>query len=215
MIIFHILSVSHKNSYSELCITFDDVNRAVREAIYSLNFERPPNIDSLEPPPEEIGMTGELTQQVTRNLADRFQLSHDEILNALPLIDMARTVLWPHCPAHVKPMHCEIERYRTFTAHCNNLENPSWGAANTPFVRYLPPVYSDGIDGLRESVVPGRELPHPRMVIKSVHRDIDLPDSDMTIMFMSWGQFIDHDLALAMPPRRKLLLFSAQTFFSS
>jgi len=46
---------------------------------------------------------------------------------------------------HMKPIPCMVERYRTYTAHCNNLKNPSWGAANTPFVRYLPPVYSDGM----------------------------------------------------------------------
>lgn len=74
----------------------------------------------------------------------RFDLSHDEILNGLPLIDLSRTNFWPYCPGHVKPIPCPIERYRTITAHCNNLKNPSWGAANTPFVRYLPPVYSDG-----------------------------------------------------------------------
>ena len=38
-----------------------------------------------------------------------------------------------------------MERFRTYTGHCNNIENPSWGAANTAFVRYLPPVYSNGI----------------------------------------------------------------------
>ncbi|UXI17277.1 hypothetical protein NH340_JMT03220 [Sarcoptes scabiei] len=107
-------------------------------------YSRPENIDSLEPPPEEIAQTAEVIQEATRLLAHRFELSFDEILNALPLIDMSRTIFWPHCPAHVKPMTCKLERYRTYTAHCNNLENPSWGATNTPFVRFLPPVYSDG-----------------------------------------------------------------------
>ena len=34
-----------------------------------------------------------------------------------------------------------------------------------------------------------------------VHADFDRPSTDMTILVMSWGQFLDHDLALAMPPR--------------
>ena len=74
----------------------------------------------------------------------RFKLSPDEILNGLPLIDLSRTTFWDECPAHVKPIPCTIERYRTLTGHCNNLKTPSWGAVFTPFVRYLPPVYSNG-----------------------------------------------------------------------
>lgn len=100
-------------------------------------------------------------------------------------------------------MVCKVERYRTPTAHCNNVKNPSWGAVYTPFVRYLPPVYSDGIDGLRESVMKhkGGKLPHPRLVTRTVHKDVDDPSTDMTILFMSWGQLIDHDMTMAMPPR--------------
>ena len=188
-----------------MCITFEDVNFAIRRSMQNLKYTKPNRIDNLEPPPEDIAQTAEVIQEATRMLANYYKLSHDEILNGLPLIDMSRTIFWPHCPAHVKPMKCEVQRYRTMTAHFNNLENPSWGAVNTAFVRYLPPVYSNGIDGLRPSTIRGRSLPHPRMVIRSVHRDQDRPSTGMTIMFMSWGQFIDHDLALAMPPRCKFL----------
>lgn len=87
---------------------------------------------------------------VVFSLFIRFELSYDEILNALPLIDMSRTIFWPHCPGHVKPINCRMERFRSYTGHCNNLENPSWGAANTAFVRYLPPVYSNGNDDYLE-----------------------------------------------------------------
>ena len=131
-------------SYNELCITYGDVDMAVDEAMRVRRYTRPNGIDSTEPPPEQIAETAEVIQQTTRILAKRFKLSHDEILNGLPLIDMSRTIFWPHCPMHVKPMTCQVQRYRTYTAHCNNLQNPSWGAANTAFVRYLPPVYSDG-----------------------------------------------------------------------
>lgn len=36
-------------------------------------------------------------------------------------------------------------KYRTFNGSCNNLEIPTWGAANTPFLRLLNAEYSDGI----------------------------------------------------------------------
>jgi len=34
---------------------------------------------------------------------------------------------------------------RTLTAECNNLEHPYWGASNTPFARWLPAQYENGI----------------------------------------------------------------------
>ncbi|XP_046917513.2 peroxidase isoform X2 [Dermatophagoides farinae] len=190
-----------EEAQNQICITYDDVNGAVEKAMRIRRYVRPNNIDNLEPPPEQIAETAEVIQEATKILAYRFELSYDEILNALPLIDMSRTIFWPHCPGHVKPINCRMERFRSYTGHCNNLENPSWGAANTAFVRYLPPVYSNGIDGYRKSVMKGRKLPHPRLVTRMVHADFDHPSTDMTILVMSWGQFLDHDLALAMPPR--------------
>jgi peroxidase len=128
-------------------------------------------------------------------------LSPDEILKGLPLIDLTRTNLWDECPGFVKPIPCTVERYRTFTGHCNNLKHPTWGATYTPFVRNLPPVYADGIQAPRVSIVDGSKLPSPRLVTSTVHQDHNNPDSSLTIMLMSWGQFIDHDLTLAASPK--------------
>lgn len=74
----------------------------------------------------------------------RFQLSPDEILKGLPLIDLSRTKIWDECPGFFKPIPCTIERFRTYNGLCNNLKHPTWGATFTPFVRNLPPMYADG-----------------------------------------------------------------------
>jgi hypothetical protein len=60
-----------------------------------------------------------------------------------------------------------------------------------------------GIQAPRVSVVDKGELPNPRLVTSIVHRDVDQPSNELTILIMSWGQFIDHDVALAAPPRGK------------
>ena len=224
------------------------MTRAVQLAKNRRSYVRPQGMDTLEPPLKSIEMSGELSLSVTRILAEQFELSPDEILNGLPLMDMSRTNLWPECPAHVKPMPCVVSRYRTFTGHCNNLKNPSWGAAFTPFVRYLPPVYANGkhtsklilisfllescfyellksyeatlsndllsclgIDAPRASVVDGSALPSPRLITQAVHRDHDHPQGHLSILLMSWGQFIDHDLTLAAPPRGQLIKFKSIT----
>ena len=97
---------------------------------------------------------GEVSMATTQILADQFDLSNDELLNGLPLIDMSKTKFWSICPLLVKQdIKCELSRFRTQTGHCNNLKHPTWGAAMTPFARYLPPVHPDGIWIPRKSIV--------------------------------------------------------------
>lgn len=41
---------------------------------------------------------------------------------------------------------CFHRRYRTMDGTCNNLQNPTWGAANTAFNRLLPAIYENGFN---------------------------------------------------------------------
>lgn len=194
-----------------VCITYDDVNRAIVEAKRNRNFSTPPmtEIESIEPSLPVVAQLGELNQEVTKLLAQKFDLSADEILNGLPLIDMSRTEFWSICPLMVRPIRCDPSgRFRAFTGHCNNLMNPTWGAAQTPFVRYAAPQHPDGIQAERASALDGSPLPSPRLVTSMIHRDHDQPSSDLSLLIMVWGQVIDHDVALAAPPRGK---YSAAT----
>lgn len=189
-----------------ICISYLDVENAIREARQSRKFKviESSEINSIEPSVPTIAEIGELNQEVSRILALKFDLSADEILNGLPLIDMSRTSFWQICPLMVRPIQCDPSgRFRSFTGHCNNLKNPSWGAAQTPFVRYLAPRHPDGIQMERSSVVDGSPLPSPRLVTSRVHRDHDQASSDLSLLIMVWGQIIDHDVALAAPPRGK------------
>ena len=36
------------------------------------------------------------------------------------------------------------DKYRTFNGSCNNLQNPNWGAALTPFYRLMNADFNDG-----------------------------------------------------------------------
>lgn len=189
-----------------ICITYKDVNKAIALAKQRRKFSQVPDdeINSIEPSVPVIAKLGELNQEVTKILQQTFDLSSDEILNGLTLIDMSRTDFWPLCPLMVRPIRCDpAGRFRSFTGHCNNLQHPAWGAAQTPFVRYLAPKHPDGIQQERVSVVDGSPLPSPRLITSLVHRDHDQPSSDLSLLIMVWGQVIDHDVALAAPPRGK------------
>lgn len=336
----------------QACISYKHIDKAIEEAKHKLKFreltkkrkkqamtlQRPiPPFEvihsSLEPPEDLIAAIGEINMAATQIIADQFDLSNDELLNGLPLIDMSKTKFWPICPLLVKgqEIKCELSRFRTHTGHCNNLKHPTWGAAMTPFARYLPPVHPDGIwvprksivtemtfdfsrvpppppppppvglhshlkpifehegphfrgghqqemaaagsvqfvqhaqqptnrldlaigqsahssilhqplDGLVPSIMDGEkiidshfqringkpgasagvpleasssqndhsldrrktrrvgmpsELPSARLVTSIIHRDVDLPSHDFSILFMSWGQMLDHDMTRA------------------
>lgn len=327
----------------QACISYKQIDKAVEQAMHKLKFRdfakqrkklvqqqlgqsgkpvAPLDVihTSLEPPEELIAAIGEINMAATQIIADKFDLSNDELLNGLPLIDMSKTKFWQICPLLVhQDIKCEFARFRSHTGHCNNMKHPTWGAAMTPFARYLPPVHPDGIwlprksivseitfelsQGHRESVQspsvifpvfssdsmtprqrlaelkadhsdhsadddelaragsvqfvsharledsPQRvqaaplehyqeshrpnqgflasnslvgaklsgqesqnrvhkstgkshalELPSARLVSSVVHRDVDLANHDFSILFMSWGQLLDHDMSRAAQP---------------
>lgn len=189
-----------------VCITYEHINEAIEEAKRRRNFrlsdELMEAIQSIEPTPPFISQLGELNLETVKVLKERFDLSPDEISEGLPLVDMSRTNFWPLCPLMVKPIKCDpTGRFRSFTGHCNNLDNPTWGASQTPFVRYLPPRHPDGIEEFRRSVVDEMPLPPARLVSSSVHRDADEPSGDLSLFIMVFGQVVDHELTQAAPPR--------------
>ncbi|KAK2166056.1 hypothetical protein LSH36_43g07001, partial [Paralvinella palmiformis] len=91
--------------------------------------------------------------------------------------------------------NCHINKYRSLDGSCNNLQHPIWGRSFIPFRRYLPPVYADGLQSFRESVI-GGPLPNARLISFNVAEDRDIPDHIQTVMLMQWGQFVDHDVTL-------------------
>ncbi|XP_041705761.1 eosinophil peroxidase [Coregonus clupeaformis] len=98
---------------------------------------------------------------------------------------------------------CLSERYRSFTGECNNRQHPKWGAANTPYSRWLPPEYED-VRGVPRGWDPEHTyynytLPPVRLVSQDVlytHNENISLDSSLSHLLVEWGQWIDHDFAL-------------------
>lgn len=99
-------------------------------------------------------------------------------------------------------MECNYESpYRTITGECNNKKIPTLGASNRPYARWLLQQYEDGVSlprGWTEGkLYSGFPLPLVRKVSNELVR---FPNEDLTkdqgrsVMFMQWGQFLDHDL---------------------
>ena len=83
--------------------------------------------------------------------------------------------------------------YRSADGSCNNMKQLEWGSAFLPFLRFLPPDYSDGVQSFRVSRS-GKPLPNPRSISTRVHQESRDETVQFTMMVMQWGQFIDHDM---------------------
>ncbi|CAJ1073970.1 thyroid peroxidase [Xyrichtys novacula] len=107
------------------------------------------------------------------------------------------------CPPATHPTICQHShhnKYRSISGLCNNRQNPLWGAANTPLVRWLPAEYEDGErepKGWNKGrLYNGFQLPLPREVSTRILRSSSKREDDLySHMLVEWGQYIDHDIS--------------------
>ncbi|XP_056416736.1 myeloperoxidase-like isoform X2 [Hyla sarda] len=107
------------------------------------------------------------------------------------------------CAYQHLPKECDSSPYRTITGECNNRKNPILGASNTGFKRLLKPDYEDGATlprgWTKDRPINGFTLPLARKVSNEIVKfptESLVLDEDRSLMFMQWGQWIDHDTSL-------------------
>ncbi|XP_054167499.1 peroxidasin homolog pxn-1-like [Oppia nitens] len=135
-----------------------------------------------------------ISEEATKLLVNKYKLDENQISYGLPTIDVRETILGKECLQPLVSHPCYPGKYRSYTGHCNNVQNPEWGNANTPYLRVLTADYSDGITKPRISVT-GTQLPTAREVSLTVHMGSDSIHSQMTTLTTFFGEFIFHDLA--------------------
>eukprot|EP00088_Acartia_fossae_P020565 TRINITY_DN2211_c0_g1_i10.p1 TRINITY_DN2211_c0_g1~~TRINITY_DN2211_c0_g1_i10.p1 ORF type:complete len:747 (-),score=69.80 TRINITY_DN2211_c0_g1_i10:194-2434(-) len=178
----------------EYCITYQVVDSAFYSALELLRVPLKIEIgDTFDR--DEINNLAEVIQEATRIIAQTYGLNQAVVFDSLSLIDTSRTMISRYCPLSLQHRQCKLSRYREIDGTCNNLENPLWGSAMMAFSRFLPFSYGDGIGSPRLSVS-GHNLPSPRMISSLVHSDKSVHEYAISILFVAWGQFIDHDITL-------------------
>ncbi|KAJ7417387.1 myeloperoxidase [Pitangus sulphuratus] len=109
------------------------------------------------------------------------------------------------CDSQTLPIRCpKQDIYRTITGECNNRKHPHLGSSNRGFARWLPAVYEDGVSvprGAREGrKYNGFPLPLVRKVSNEIahtaNEDVTA-DQELSLVFMHWGQWVNHDIDLA------------------
>ncbi|XP_048886441.1 eosinophil peroxidase isoform X1 [Brienomyrus brachyistius] len=147
------------------------------------------------------------TVELIREMVYTHTMTQHNFTDLLSGKDMDELLHATGCSAELRPPLCETDclsnRYRTITGECNNRQHPLWGAANTPYTRWLPPQYQDG-----RAVPRGWDLQYgyhnfalppvravSQQILYTQNEDISL-DSSLSHLLVEWGQWIDHDLVL-------------------
>uniref|UniRef100_A0A3P8YWF0 Myeloid-specific peroxidase n=1 Tax=Esox lucius TaxID=8010 RepID=A0A3P8YWF0_ESOLU len=135
-------------------------------------------------------------------------MRHKRSLNATDLLtkeELDIIVKVTGCAARVSKPSCRttpnVNKYRTATSICNNLKFPRLGASNTPFTRWLPAQYDDGVSR-PHGWDPTRRfdnfiLPLVRDVSNRILATTDagiVNDQEYTHLITLFGQWNDHDL---------------------
>lgn len=157
-----------------------------------------------------------ISEEATRILAKQYKLNRIQTLRGLPLISVDQTNLGKLCQRSSRTFNCVAGHYRSLSGHCNNVQNPHWGSAQSPLLRYAPARYSDHVARpLKASRLPlqqqssGQTLPSSRAVSMAIYGGLASggnassgdqqlgggQHSHMTTMMSFFGQFVFHDLA--------------------
>ncbi|XP_054957589.1 lactoperoxidase isoform X2 [Pan paniscus] len=122
-----------------------------------------------------------------------------------PSLDLTSLSLEVGCGAPAPVVRCDpCSPYRTITGDCNNRRKPALGAANRALARWLPAEYEDGLS-LPFGWTPGKTrngfpLPLAREVSNKIVGYLNeegVLDQNRSLLFMQWGQIVDHDLDFA------------------
>ncbi|NXX98938.1 PERM Myeloperoxidase, partial [Centropus bengalensis] len=138
-------------------------------------------------------------------LKEKLQLAVRGDFNVTDLLSSAqlgRIFMASGCDQQDKKITCDPSgQYRTITGECNNRRHPALGASNRALVRWLPADYEDGVSVPHGWTEGKRFFGFPFPLVRKVSNEIvRFPpeqlrlDQKRSLMFMQWGQFIDHDL---------------------
>ncbi|XP_074603840.1 uncharacterized protein LOC141857262 [Brevipalpus obovatus] len=134
-----------------------------------------------------------IAEETSKIIATTYRLSHDEIVNDLPRIDIKGTSLSNQCPRQSVQLPCHPGKYRSFSGHCNNVQNADWGNSVTEYQRFLSPSYHDSLANPRKSVM-GDDLPSARDISYLIHQGSEQEHPHITTLMVFFGEFVFHDL---------------------
>ncbi|XP_071066642.1 lactoperoxidase isoform X2 [Dasypus novemcinctus] len=145
--------------------------------------------------------SGQVWEEALKRL--RWSMSLTNVTD--PSLDLTSLSREAGCGVTPAVVNCHWKsQYRTITGDCNNRRIPALGAANRALARWLPAEYEDGLS-LPFGWTPGKTrngfaLPLAREVSNQVVGYLNeegVLDQNTSLLFMQWGQIVDHDMDFA------------------
>ncbi|NWI88223.1 PERM Myeloperoxidase, partial [Pitta sordida] len=141
-------------------------------------------------------------------LKEKLHLSGKQRFNVTDLLSRKQKEMISRgtgCDSQTYSIKCpKGDVYRTITGECNNRKHSHLGSSNRGFARWLPAVYEDGVsvprgasEGMRYN---GFALPLVRKVSNEIAHTANeniTADQELSLVFMHWGQWVNHDIDLA------------------
>ncbi|XP_051665545.1 myeloperoxidase-like [Manacus candei] len=141
-------------------------------------------------------------------LKRKLQLSGEQRFNVTDLLSRKQKEMifrGTGCYSQTRPIKCpKQDIYRTITGECNNRRHPHLGSSNRGFARWLPAVYEDGVSVPRGASEGRHYNGFPLPLVRKVSNEIAhtanenvTADQELSLVFMHWGQWVNHDIDLA------------------
>ena len=130
------------------------------------------------------------------------------IASAFNAAELHQLFQCPFIEPFSKIFPCSLtDRYRTFDGTCNNIKSPLLGSIETPHKRFLWPAYNDGFGSPRVKSSSGNDLPNPRKISTTLSSDNFAFERIWKNIWVIFGQFLTHDIALTAITNSKRLIF--------
>ncbi|XP_063411220.1 peroxidase-like [Mytilus trossulus] len=148
----------------------------------------------------EISENAQVMIETAKNAVEKLTIDKSQrrkVLEQIPKSVLNKIKTQTRCPFGA--VQCDpTNKYRTPDGSCNNVANPLWGKSHTPFERFIPSFYEDGLDDPRATDVFGDPLPLARDISVKVHTvsDSTTQMNDLSHFSMEFGQFVSHDIQM-------------------
>ncbi|GAB1610096.1 peroxidase-like protein, partial [Argonauta hians] len=140
----------------------------------------------------ETGLVFVVTGRLIQQLLEDGAITEENLLPAVqPPLELVE-----NCP-FTEALTCDAASpYRSADGSCNNLQFPYLGRSNTPYDRYLPALYEDGLNLPRATGTLGNALPGARVVSTAFHTASteENVNPEFTHLVTMFGVFLNHDL---------------------
>ncbi|VDI37040.1 Hypothetical predicted protein, partial [Mytilus galloprovincialis] len=200
-------AITELNFYISICSSITSRKLTIEKLKHDKNFDTPNSQTEgfgphLLTSPEAINISesARVMIETAKNAMKKLNIEKSQRISVLERVsDSFLNTIQTQARCRFTAGPCnQASQYRTADGSCNNVANPLWGKSHTPFERFIPGFYEDGLDDPRATDFFGDPLPLARDISVNVHTvsDSTTQMNDLSHFSMEFGQFVSHDIQM-------------------